>query len=69
MTSHEFREALARLGMSQERLSRLMGIRSRTIRRWVHGDYPIPPLAARYLRLVQRVGIEEAERLAGNHHT
>lgn len=42
MTSKQYREALAGLGMSQARLGRLLGRDKSTPNRWATGRVPIP---------------------------
>jgi hypothetical protein len=38
MTPDELREAIARLGVSQVELAKLLGVNPRTMRRWLAGD-------------------------------
>jgi hypothetical protein len=48
--SSEFRTALNRLGLSQLEAARLLGVKSRTIQRWVAGSPPVGEPAAQALR-------------------
>jgi transcriptional regulator with XRE-family HTH domain len=41
--------ALAGVGWSQAELADRVGVSSRTIRRWVRGDAPVPPAVLRWL--------------------
>jgi hypothetical protein len=42
MTAEEFRTALAALGMSQARLSRITGHDKATVHRWAASHLPVP---------------------------
>jgi transcriptional regulator with XRE-family HTH domain len=46
----EFRLALCQLGLSQLEAARLLGVKSRTIQRWVAGNPPVGEPAAQALR-------------------
>jgi transcriptional regulator with XRE-family HTH domain len=48
--SKEFRSALGRLGLSQLEAAKLLGVKSRTIQRWVAGSPPVGEPAAQALR-------------------
>lgn len=50
MDSSEFRSSLNRLGLSQLEAARLLGVKSRTIQRWVVGSPPVGEPAAQALR-------------------
>ncbi len=50
MDSSEFRGALAQLGLSQLEAAKLLGVKSRTIQRWVAGNPPVGEPAAQALR-------------------
>lgn len=52
MTPTEYRDHIARLGLSQVRAGRLLGRDARTSRRWALGQSNIPPEAAIILRLL-----------------
>jgi len=48
--SSEFRSALGQLGLSQLEAAKLLGVKSRTIQRWVAGNPPVGEPAAQALR-------------------
>jgi len=48
--SSEFRASIDRLGLSQLEAARLLGVKSRTIQRWVAGSPPVGQPAAQALR-------------------
>jgi len=50
MSPDEYREAIERLGLSQNGAARLLGVDERTSRRWALGERDIPPPAERFLR-------------------
>jgi transcriptional regulator with XRE-family HTH domain len=50
MDSTEFRSTLGQLGLSQLEAARLLGVKSRTIQRWVAGNPPVGEPAAQALR-------------------
>ncbi len=50
MESREFRSALGQLGLSQLEAAKLLGVKSRTIQRWVAGSPPVGEPAAQALR-------------------
>ena len=50
MDSSEFRSALGQLGLSQLEAAKLLGVKSRTIQRWVAGNPPVGEPAAQALR-------------------
>ncbi len=50
MDSREFRSALGQLGLSQLEAARLLGVKSRTIQRWVAGNPSVAEPAAQALR-------------------
>lgn len=55
MTAAEFRRARATLGLSAERLAKLLGIASgRTVRRWESGDSAIPGPVAKLVEIMLR---------------
>ena len=55
MDSREFRLALDQLGLSQLEAARLLGVKSRTIQRWVAGNPPVGEPAAQALRAWRRL--------------
>lgn len=50
MTADEYRDAIAKLELSQVAASRLLGVDERTSRRWASGERDIPPPAERFLQ-------------------
>lgn len=52
MTSEELRAALIKLGWSQVRLARRLGVAPDTVIRWTNGRTPTPQYVAEYLRVV-----------------
>lgn len=59
MSSDEFRAVLGRLGLSQARAARFLGVNVSTVERWTAGIVEVSPTAERFLRLY------EANRTAG----
>ena len=53
VSHHEFRGAIKRLGWSQARFARELGVSTRSVESWVCGDRPIPRYAVLFLRRVQ----------------
>jgi DNA-binding transcriptional regulator YiaG len=53
MTSLQFRNVIAKIGLSQVRAARVLGVTPRTVRRWALDEVKIPPTAAKLLRLMQ----------------
>jgi DNA-binding transcriptional regulator YiaG len=53
MTSLQFRNVIAKIGLSQVQASRVLGVTPRTVRRWALDEVKIPPTAAKLLRLMQ----------------
>ncbi len=54
MTSHEYRDAIARLGLSQVKAGELLVCNPRTSRRWASGESPVPRSVALLLQLMVR---------------
>lgn len=52
MTPDEFCREMDRLGLTQLGAAELMGVNDRTIRRWMRGERPIPPLVSTFLATV-----------------
>jgi hypothetical protein len=52
MTSKQYRAALAKLGMSQGRWSKLLRSDRRTSRRWANDESPVPESVAMVLGLM-----------------
>ena len=53
MTPSELRDLIARLGLTQPEVARLLGTTDRSVRMWLTGARNITPLAARVLRLLE----------------
>ena len=51
MTKDEFRRTLERLGLSQARAARLLGITKRSVEHWANEERAVSPTAARFLAL------------------
>jgi DNA-binding transcriptional regulator YiaG len=54
MTSLQFRNVIAKIGLSQVQAARVLGVTPRTVRRWALDEVKISPTAAKLLRLMQR---------------
>lgn len=67
MTAIEMKRIRTTLGLTQDELAAELEISVRTIRRWEQDQWPIPKLAASYLRLL-REGAAQKNRgeYAGN---
>ncbi len=67
MTANDYREALARLELTQAQAAHLLGVDERTSRRWANGERAVPPPAARFLRylLLSNRSAAQAMRLLG----
>jgi transcriptional regulator with XRE-family HTH domain len=50
MNAAEFRDSIARLGLSQAEAARLLGVKLRTVQRWAAGRPPVAEPAAQALR-------------------
>jgi DNA-binding transcriptional regulator YiaG len=61
MTPHKFRDAIAKLGLSQVKAAHVLGITPRTARRWAVGAARIPAPAAKLLRLMKDGKISEKD--------
>ncbi len=57
MTPTQYRDAIARLGLSQVAAGNLLCGNPRTSRRWASGESPIPQAVALLLRLMVRLKI------------
>lgn len=51
MTRDEYRAALAKLGLAQEEVGRLLGTGLRTARRWASGEVEVPGPVEMHIRL------------------
>jgi DNA-binding transcriptional regulator YiaG len=56
MTPDEYREAIARLDLSQVAAARLLGVDERTSRRWANGERDVPAPAIRFLQYLIATG-------------
>lgn len=54
----EYRETIARLGLSQVQAASFLGVDERTSRRWASGDREIPLSAARFLSFLDLANIK-----------
>lgn len=57
MTPTQFRAAISRLGLSQERAGVWLGISPRTSQGYALGESPVPEPVAKLLRLVIRLNL------------
>ncbi len=60
MTSDEYRQAIAALGLSQMAAATFLEIGERTSRRWASGEVEIPAAVAMLLILMVRRGLSPA---------
>lgn len=58
MTPKQYADAIERLGLSQRRAGRFLGVDERTSRKWIAGDARIPESAAKLLRLMVRLKLK-----------
>ena len=66
MTSAEFSDLLAKLGLSQVSGARWLGVGDRTVRRWVFkGDVPDAVVMLLKLMISERISPLEAREIAG----
>jgi DNA-binding transcriptional regulator YiaG len=68
MTADEYREALARLDLSQVAAARLLGVDDRTSRRWATGERDVPGPASRFLNFliaIRKTGAQAMKVLDG----
>lgn len=61
MTPAQFRAAIAKLGLSQERAGLWLGLSARQGQRYATGDAEIPEPVAKLLRLVIRLKLDPAD--------
>lgn len=61
MTADEYRDALARLDLSQVGAAKLFGVNDRTSRRWARAEQEIPRAVAIALRLMIRFDVKPAD--------
>jgi hypothetical protein len=58
MTHHQYRAAIAALGLSQVGAGRFLGVEARTSRRWALGESPVPSVVAMLLRLMIKLQLK-----------
>lgn len=63
MDKEEYRAAIERLGLSQVKAGRLLGVDGRTSQKWALGERAIPPPVARLLAYIERYGPELAKEM------
>lgn len=61
MTHTQYRAAIARLGLTQERAAVFLGVGLKTSQRWANEKSRIPEAVAKLLRLMIRLGIKPDE--------
>jgi DNA-binding transcriptional regulator YiaG len=63
MTPTDFRNTLARLGLSQTGASRVLGVSDRQVRRWASGDIDVPQPVVKILRMLCKglIGIADVQ--------
>lgn len=61
MTPAQYKAAIKRLGLSQERAGVWLGIGKRTSQGYALGEYPVPEPVAKLLRLVIKLGLNAAD--------
>lgn len=60
LAAERLREALSAAGLSQDAAAQLLGVDSRQVRRWLHGEVPLGPLEL----LVELEAVAEKRRAA-----
>jgi hypothetical protein len=65
MTGSEYRDAIARLNLSQVGAAQLFGVNQRTSRRWIADEAPIPTSVALLLKIMikHRLSPDSTEKL------
>ncbi len=61
MTPNQYRQAIAKLGLSQHRAADWLGISRRTSQGYALGESPVPEPVAKLLRLMARLELEPAD--------
>ncbi len=61
MTANQYRAAIANLGLSQVGAARFFEVGDRTSRRWISGEYPIPPAVDYCLRLMIKHNVKPSD--------
>ena len=59
MTPRELRDIIARLEISQTRTANLLGVDPRTMRRYVGGGAPIPPIVVNAVKVLETMGADK----------
>lgn len=57
MTPDQYKSAIKKLGLSQERAGEWLGISPRTSQGYALGEYPVPEPTAKLLRLMIKLGL------------
>lgn len=58
MTPDQYKTAIKKLGLSQERAGEWLGISPRTSQGYAIGEYPVPEPTAKLLRLMVKLGLK-----------
>jgi hypothetical protein len=58
MTPTQYKTAIARLGLSQERAGDWLGISRRASQSYALGEYPVPEPVAKLLQLMVKLGLK-----------
>lgn len=58
MTPDQYKSAIKKLGLSQERAGEWLGISPRTSQGYALGEYPVPEPTAKLLRLMVKLGLK-----------
>jgi hypothetical protein len=61
MTAREYKKTLAALGLSQNAAAVLLGYSPRMSRRYAAGEWPVPPMLAALLRLMESRQVQADE--------
>lgn len=61
MTPLQFKSAIAKVGLSQERAGLWFGRSEKTGQRWAVGEYPVPDYVARWLRYMIKNGLRPVD--------
>ncbi len=58
MTPAQYKTAIAKLGLSQQRAGDWLGVGQRTSQGWALGEYPVPEPVAKLLRLMVKLDLK-----------
>jgi DNA-binding transcriptional regulator YiaG len=61
MTPTQYAAAIERLGLSQVAAARFFGVGDRTCRRWISGEYEVPPAVTYCLSLMIRHDVKPGD--------